>query len=174
MINDKNMLPEFVLAMSEMKELLNAIQPEIDRIEYFITALLRQLIINDADMLLERYEQIYNLNGAGLTIEERRKNLLAKENAVYSSTRQNILNELKNMTGLPVEITEIFDQDMFTVNLIQNNLSDEFVSAIRNYLDMVKPAHIAYLLSLVRYEETKTRIAVSTVYSKLLYMKEVS
>lgn len=168
------MLPEFILAMDEMKELFNAIQPEIDRIDNFIKQLLKQLIINKADALLERYERIYALSSAGLTIEERRKNLLAKENAVYSATKQNILSELKRMTGLPVEIEEIFEENMFTVNLIQNNLSDEFVEAIKKYLDMIKPAHIAYLLSLIRYEESYTQVAIATIQSKILELKEVS
>lgn len=173
MLNDTTKLPEFVLAMEEIKELLEAVQPEIDRLENFLIQLLNQLLINEADNYLNRYEKIYNLSGAGLTIEERRKNILAKENANYSSNVYSILEELKKMTGLPVEIKEIFEEKMFTVALIQNNLSNEYVSAIRNYLDMVKPAHIGYILSLIRYEETYTNVAIATIHSKILYMKEV-
>lgn len=151
---DTKYLPLWLQNMQQMDELLTAESKELDRLHNALEEYIRELSLSTANDLLARYEKMFDLTGDGLTQEERRKNLIAKLNARYTASRQSIYNELTAMTGLPVEIEEHPEQYLFLVNIVQSNLSDAFVAAIRSYLDMIKPAHIAYDLTLVRYEQS--------------------
>lgn len=168
-----SMLPKMLTENEDMADILKAEQQEIEILQQEIQKNLNQLAISTADDLLSRYERIYDVSGRNMTIQERRKQLLSKKNARYSCTKENLQNDLINMTGLPVNISEVFSDYLFQVELIQNSLSDAFVLAIRNFLDTVKPAHMDYSLSLVRYEENYTHMGASRVDSTLQIFEEV-
>lgn len=165
---DNQMLPYFVQSMREMQELLNAEQMELERMQQEIRNQEKQLCINSSDEKLYRYEQCFALDSAGLSLNERRKNVIAKLNARITATKQNLLFEIQKMTGNPVEIQEFFDRYLFTVGLVQNNLSDAFVKAVRDYLDIIKPAHLAYDLSLIRYDETSINLGGGVIMSSIM------
>lgn len=166
-------LPLWLQNMQQMNELLQAESKELDRLHNALEEYIRELSLNTANELLSRYEKMFDLKSEGLTQDERRKNLIAKLNARYTATRQSIYNELTAMTGLPVEIEEHPEQYLFLVNIVQSNLSDAFVAAIRSYLDMIKPAHIAYDLTLVRYEHSSINARYAVLHSSILDFKEV-
>lgn len=166
-------LPLWLQNMQQMNELLQAESKELDRLHNALEEYIRELSLNTANELLSRYEKMFDLKSEGLTQDERRKNLIAKLNARYTATKQSIYNELTAMTGLPVEIEEHPEQYLFLVNIVQSNLSDAFVVAIRSYLDMIKPAHIAYDLTLVRYEQSSINAKYAVLHSSILDFKEV-
>ncbi|MCR0205665.1 YmfQ family protein [[Clostridium] innocuum] len=170
---DTKYLPFWLQNMQQMNELLTVESKELDRLHNVLEEYIKELSLNTANELLSRYEKIFDLTGEGLTQDERRKNLIAKLNARYTATRQSIYNELTAMTGLPVEIEEHPEQYLFLVNIVQSNLSDAFVAAIRDYLDMIKPAHIAYDLTLVRYEQSSIKAKYAVLQSSILDFKEV-
>lgn len=165
---DQQMLPQFIRNMKQMRELLEAEQIELDRMYNVIKEQEKQLCINTADQKLARYEQMFALDPTGLTAIERRRNLIAKLNARITATKQNMIHEIQRLTGHPVEIKEYYDQYMFTVGLIQNDLSDAFVRAVRLYLDEIKPAHLGYDLSLIRYEESLIKEGIGMVLSSIM------
>lgn len=170
---DTKYLPFWLQNMQQMDELLNAESRELDRLHNALEEYIRELSLSTANELLARYEKIFDLTSEGLTQDERKKNLIAKLNARYTATKQSIYNELTAMTGLPVEIEEHPEQYLFLVNIVQSNLSDAFVAAIRSYLDMIKPAHIAYDLTLVRYEQSSINTRYAMLHSSILDFKEV-
>lgn len=170
---DTKYLPFWLQNMKEMDELLTAESKELDRLHNVLEEYIRELSLNTASELLSRYEKMFDLMGEGLTQDERRKNLIAKLNARYTATKQSIYNELTTMTGLPVEIEEHPEQYLFLVNIVQSNLSDAFVAAIRSYLDMIKPAHIAYDLTLIRHEQSSINARYAVLHSSILDFEEV-
>lgn len=168
-----DMLPKFVVECDEVKDLLQSEQLELDKMTNEINRLVQELYISKSTALLSRYEKIFDLSGAGLTIEERRRQLTAKLNAQYLCTKQSLVHDIQAMTGLPVELTENYAAYTFAVSLIQNNLSEAFVEAVKKHLDMIKPAHLAYVISLVKYDESMIRVGIPIIHSSLLTLKEV-
>lgn len=170
---DTKYLPLWLQNMQQMNELLTAESRELDRMHNVLEKYIQELSLNTANEMLARYEKMFDLTGEGLSQDERRKNLIAKLNARYTATRQSIYNELSAMTGLPVEIEEHPEQYLFLVNIVQSNLSDAFVAAIRSYLDMIKPAHIAYELTLIRHEQSSINARYAVLHSAILEFQEV-
>lgn len=172
-LNDNQMLPLFVRDMKQMRDLLQAEQSELDIMRTAILHMHDQAYVNTADELLWRYEKIYDLSSKGLTLEERRKNVIAKINTQVLGDKKTVIEELKKLTGRIIEFDEFCYDYFIKVGVVQNDLSDAFVRAIRKYLDTVKPAHIGYELSLIRYEEYIAHIGGALIDSTYLAFEEV-
>lgn len=168
-----DMLPRFIAECDEMGDLLQAEQLELDKMSNEINRNIQELYISKASELLSRYEKIFDLSGIGLTADERRRQITAKLNAQYSCTRRSLIQDLQDMTGLPIELVENYAAYTFAVSLIQNNLSEAFVEAVKKHLDMIKPAHLDYVLSLVKYDESMIRFGSPIIHSSFIELKEV-
>lgn len=169
-----DMLPKFVADCEEMSDLLQAEQLELDKMSNEINRNIEELYISKSSELLSRYEKIFDLSGTGLTINERRRQLTAKLNAQYSCTRNSLINDLQKMTGLPIELIENYASYTFSVSLVQNNLSEAFVEAVKKHLDMIKPAHLDYVLALIKYDESLIRVGVPMIHSSCMELREVT
>lgn len=168
MLQDNQLLPYFIRSMKQMKELLHAEQQELDHMLKIIEEQEKQLCIDTAEEKLHRYEQLFLLKSENLTINERRRNIKAKLNARITARKSDMIYEIQQLTGHPTEIEEYYDQYYFMVGLVQNDLSSAFVAVVRNYLDEIKPAHLGYDLSLIRYEETTQRIGGNMIMSSIM------
>lgn len=162
-------LPQFILENPDIAELLESEQIELDYLSECIELLRVQTTISTASIYLDRYEKIMAMDiNPSLSDKERIGRVLAKLNSRVTATKDNIIHEIKRMTGHQVTVTEYYDQYCFIVYLIQNDLSDAFVQAVRNYLDEIKPAHLAYDLSLTRNEEAQIHIGGNYIISGIM------
>lgn len=143
-INDIYMLPKQIRTMTEMADLLNAEQQEIDLFINLATAIEAQLCINTAIYSLNRYERQFALPYHQQSVEERRANILAKLNTRSSTTIKAVKELVIIITGTTSEVVEFFSEYRLEIHFISQvgvplNMQDLIIA-----MDEMMPAHLAY------------------------------
>ena len=166
--------PEFMLKNEDFDELLKVCQKELDRFFKYIENLRDQITISDASLYLNRYEKMFGISvNKSLSDEERIKRLLVKLNTRTNATVEAIETVISSLTGCNTKITEVYDQYAFTVEI--NNDRNKVINFedVRATVETIKPAHLSYILYLVDNYETCSKVAITTLKSKILYFEEV-
>lgn len=141
-------LPQFILSNPDIKELLDAEQSEIDRLSECIELLRMQTTVSTASLYLDRYEQIMAMDiSPSLSDTERIGRILAKLNTRTTATPEAIKTIVRSFTGSDTEIEEHFNDYSFLVFIKRENDQVIRMKDIRDAIDVIKPAHLAYQLS---------------------------
>ena len=121
-IDSVNYLPQFILDIPEMKELLYAEQKGLDEFFDYIELMRNQTSISTASIYLSRYEKMFGLNvSPALTDSERIGRILAKLNTRTNSTVDAIKTVVSSVTGCDTEIEEYYGKYAFMIDVLRDN-----------------------------------------------------
>lgn len=156
----KDSLPCFSACMRDMEELLQAEQPEIDRLEEILSEMERQLYIKTATYALSVWEREFGIVGnPGSTAEQRRAAVLGKLNTRTPATVGMIENLVRQTMGAErVEIIEHPEEYRFEVHVSVDTLTGSLAVA-KKAVYHARPAHLGY-----RFMEHLIRDAAVDVY----------
>ena len=126
--------------------MLEVIGREYENLWELVRTLPAQLFPETADWGLELWEKRYGLDGAGLTLEERRAQLRLKRAYDGPLTPKRIEDLAESMTGLKARVVEHVGPYTFAVYLLAATSSED---KLREMINRVKPAHLSFE---IRYE----------------------
>ena len=138
-------VPPFVRGMKEMAELFGAEQPEIDRLEAYLTELLQQFYIKSATWALEDWEAEFGLAAdSTLTLRQRRARVLARLNSNPPATVRMLENlVLQTLSANAVTIVERPAEYSFDIYVNTDYLVETFAIA-DEAVRQARPAHLSY------------------------------
>lgn len=141
-------LPQFILDNPDIAELLESEQLELDYVSECIELLRMQTTVSTASIYLDRYEQIMAMDvSPSLSDTERIGRILAKLNTRTTATPEAIKTIVRSFTGSDTDIEEHFSDYSFLVFIKRENDQVIRMKDIRDAIDVIKPAHLAYQLS---------------------------
>lgn len=145
-LNDKKMLPQFVLEIDLIKDILQSCNQEFELLQRYITSVKNELNIALADKMLERYERIFQVRvEAKDSRRERVDKLLSKLNMNGTCKRIDILEVIELITKRGGDVVEHFEDYSFDV--IVNLLLDDTTSTLQNLkteIAVMRPAHLLF------------------------------
>lgn len=144
-IDSVNYLPQFILDIPEMKELLYAEQKGLDEFFDYIELMRNQTSVSTASIYLSRYEKMFGLNvSPALTDSERIGRILAKLNTRTNSTVDAIKTVVSSITGCDTEIEEYYGKYAFMIDVLRDNDQLINIEDIKAAVEIIKPAHLAF------------------------------
>lgn len=165
----------FAAGMKELKELLQAEQPELDLIENRLEDIIKQFYAKTTTWAIEKWEDDFLMeHDSTLSIEQRRARVLAKINSDSTSTKEMLENLVKQiMDAKRVVITENPADYSFTIYVNTAFLVHNFnIANMAVYF--ARPAHLnfKFVNEIIRKEDTLFRYGVSC-YTKKTFFEEV-
>lgn len=122
---------------------INAIGNQFDGVQASIDNLELQSTLQTAtEEGIAFREQLYGINPTGLTLEERRTNILAKERGGLGAT-PSLLQLSLLAYGYDVEIIENFADYSFTVKFVDTLGIPSNIADLQIIIENLKPAHLA-------------------------------
>ena len=113
-VNDKSMLPAHTLAMTDMADLLQSEQTELDRVAAHIQDRAAQLHIHSATTEIPRLERIYGVPvNSTVPLDQRRQNLIIRKNMRQTNRPRDLKDIVRIMTGYDSDIVEHFSEYYF-------------------------------------------------------------
>ena len=179
-ISSLQFLPQFILSNPDIKELLDAEQVEIDRLSDCIELLRSQTIISTASIYLSRYEAMFGFetNSKSDSDSVRIRRILAKLNTQTNATLATMRKIISTITySKDIQINEYFAQYIFTIDIIRNKddlMSVNNIADITDLVETIKPAHLGYIIHLIRSDNPTTNIGVGTLVSSIFEFQEVN
>lgn len=163
MLVSKHMLSPLTLKMSQMADLLQAEDTELALLDAEINNQEKQLYLSSSDSAIPRYERIFAITPSPIaTIQERRKALIAKMNSRASATAATLREIVEIITGNNCEIIEYSSEYRFDVSItLDNPSSATSLSEIHRQIDTLKPAHLAYNLTMTSTHNTLMFVGIS-------------
>lgn len=144
-LNDVSMLPMRIRTMQPMDDLLASEDIELKLLHQTILHKEAQLFICTAEEELPRYEQCFSLpTNPALSIEERRKRIIAKMNARAPSTLEFMKNTIEKLTGLKVTIRELYSTYTLCFTVYLNDVYELDVAMIKAQIKELRPAHLLF------------------------------
>lgn len=136
-------LPNFMIQIEEIREILNSFEEEIISIEVEINKILKNLFINDADLNgVKRYEKILEIvPKLTESIEIRKGKILSKYNQILPFTLENLILMLNSICGENKYILWI-DYENFILNFRLDLEKKELKESIYSFLDRVVPVNM--------------------------------
>ncbi len=147
----KENLPKFIAEEKYIKEVLEAIEPEIDKIKIEISKMLLECCVSTcSDYGLKKFEKDFSIRyDANLTIEERRRNVINKMLAKKRLTKEGLNDFIKrNLNNGQFYVSNEAEQYSFKVRIINENLKEELYQALYK----ARPAHLVFDVDIVSYE----------------------
>lgn len=145
-VNDKSMLPAHTLAMTDMADLLQSEQTELDRVAAHIQDRAAQLHIHSATTEIPRLERIYGVPvNSTVPLDQRRQNLIIRKNMRQTNRPRDLKDIVRIMTGYDSDIVEHFSEYYFlvSVHVPPDAPTDQLVSIIPVLQD-IRPAHLLF------------------------------
>lgn len=144
-LNDVSMLPMRIRTMQPMNDLLAAEDIELRLLHQTILHKEAQLFICTAEDELPRYERCFSLpTNPALLIEERRKRIIAKMNARAPSTLEFMKTTIENLTGLKVNIKELYSEFTLQFKVYLNDQYELDLPMIKAQINELRPAHLLF------------------------------
>lgn len=153
----KKSIPTFAAEMREMKELLQAEQPEVDRLRAALEELEKQFYLKTATYSLSDWEREFGIEQNNrLTVSQRRAQILAKLNTTTPASVKMLENLVQQILGADVTITEHPEKYSFDVYVSTQHIADNFAIA-KTAVYEARPAHLSYnfVNALIRTAEQK-------------------
>lgn len=136
----------------ESEQYIEASDEEFKRLYAQLSELHSQLLIVKATWGIELYEEVFGLtkpNGDEVSIEERRRRILAILAGTGTSTIANLEHMLNQLTGIVgAEIEEHNSEYYFNVTIPADDMF--ILTEAARLLDIYKPAHLAYIITTYR------------------------
>ena len=140
----RNDIPNFCYSIKQIKDLIDAIQPEIDRINARLDQMKSDIHITITEVI-ERFERDFGIvPDISKSIEDRILAVMNKKNIKKTLTDE-MLNALikRNYVSDKYEVIWDYPQYSFNVLLKDDKPTNNLIQAIED----AKPAHLAFLLS---------------------------
>lgn len=152
-INDRFMLPKRVRTMAQMADLLAAEQAELTRTQRVIETLEGELTISTSTALLPRHERILGLPvNTAENLEIRRARLLSQLNTHDVVSCLFIKTLAETFIDGAALVEERYAENAFVVTMRVTAVPEqEAISALRQQIEAVKPAHLTAGL-LIRFQ----------------------
>lgn len=142
----KTDIPQMVYSVKQIKDLIDAIQPEIDRINAYLYKLKYDLHISTTT-IIERFERDYGITpDDSKTLEERIQAVLEKKNAKIVFTEERLRQTIVDTYGEDYELKEDWENYAFTIILGD---AEKSIVDLRRAINKYKPAHLYSLLALL-------------------------
>lgn len=147
----KENLPKFIAEEKYTKEVLEAIQPEIDKIKLQLSKMLLECCISTCSVEgISRFEKDYAVEcGINLTFEERKRQVINKMLAKKRLTKEGLINFIKrNIENRQFYISNMAEEYGFKVMLVDKEAEEKLYKALFE----ARPAHLVFKTELVSYE----------------------
>lgn len=142
----KSDIPQFVYNIEQIKDLIDAIQPEIDAINAFLYKTRYDLHLSTTT-IVERFEQDYGITpDENKTLEERIAAVWEKKNSKIVFTKERLKQTIVDNYGRNYEIREDWAHYAFTVILKD---AEKSIANVRRVINKYKPAHLYSLLAIL-------------------------
>lgn len=137
--------PEFLAEIRELKEIYWTEGFEVARLEDDIKDAFAQTSISTATWGLLRWEEIFGIEtNLQLSYEQRREALYIKKNSHGTATPRFIREGVESLCGGEARVIEYNGEYRFVVRFIGIKGIPRNMGSIINFLETVKPAHLAY------------------------------
>ena len=146
----KNNLPQFIAEEKYTKEILDAIEPEIDNIKAEIEKMLLECCISTcSETGLKRYEEDYSIQyDASFSIKERKKRVINKMLNKKRLTFEELANFIKrNVDNTQFYISNFAEEYKLKILLIDESYKEKLYEA----LFRARPAHLMFEIIVVSY-----------------------
>lgn len=162
MLNNTLMLSPLSLSMAQLQDLLQAEQFEVLKLEAEIEKQKRQLLLYSSDDTLSRYERMFAITTSPLaSILERQNALVAKFNSRASATVKTITEIVELITCNSCEIVEHPDRYSFDIVIALDNPNSAVgLAEVHNQIDVLKPAHLNYNLSMLSAHQVSVYVGL--------------
>lgn len=142
----KTDIPQKVYNIKQIKDLIDAIQPEIDAINAFLYKTRYDLHISTTT-IVERFERDYGITpDDNKTLAERIAAVLEKKNAKIVFNEERLRQTIIDDYGEDYELSEDWAHYAFTIIL---NDAEKSIINLRRAINKYKPAHLMCLLALL-------------------------
>lgn len=148
----KDNLPQFVAEEKYTKEVLEAIEPEIDKIKMKLNAIMLECCINTCGIDgIKRFEKDYDITyNAVLTIEERRRQVINKMLSKKRLTKAGLADFIKrNINNSQYYISNMAEDYAFKVRIVEEKYTEELFNA----LFKARPANLVFNIEIVNYKQ---------------------
>ncbi|WP_277287713.1 putative phage tail protein [Veillonella montpellierensis] len=138
-------LPFFIAKDVEFKSISDADSREHERIRILLIELLKQDNIQTATYALDKWEEFLAIKHKNDNFRDRRKSIIAKLNATYSSTKE-LLETIANqfIYDKSAEIVPFNEKYMIDLNFTKNMCNN--IDDLNREIEEFKPAHIGYVI----------------------------
>lgn len=142
----KTDIPQKVYNIKQIKDLIDAIQPEIDAINAFLYKTRYDLHISTTT-IVERFERDYGITpDDSKTLEERITAVLEKKNAKIVFTEERLRQTIVDTYGDDYELKEDWANYAFTIIVGD---AEKSIVELRRAINKYKPAHLYSLIALL-------------------------
>ncbi|MCM2674102.1 putative phage tail protein [Alkalicoccobacillus plakortidis] len=166
-------LPEYFSRLLEMQEILKTQAPEFEQQNEAIFSITDQLFITSATWGLDRWEGLLNIQRDGSEdIEMRRARLINKVSNIPPATYRSLEHAINRFLRNPSALVRLLPKQYeFTVDV---NIDDlQHVRQIVETLELMKPAHLAYVLRAGLNERLQIIDTVTVNYRRYRRVKEL-
>jgi len=147
----KDNLPQFIAEEKYTKEVLDAIQPEIDNLKLRLSNLLLECCVTTCtEYGIKRFEEDYSIvYNAELSLDERKRQVINKMLNKKILTFDELAELVKrNIEGGQFYISNMAEKYSFSIMITDENYKAELFEAIR----AIRPAHLKFDIKIVKYE----------------------
>lgn len=138
-------LPPFLLKNRDLKELIRAEQLEFNTIDELIEDIYKQCFIKTSTWGLKYWEKDLGIKSdLSKSYEERREIIKAKKRGQGTATKKLIKNTAEAFSGGEVDVIEHNAESYFTIKFIGVKGIPKSMTAFKDMLENIKPAHLAY------------------------------
>lgn len=157
----KNYVPFFIANITEMQNIYNTQQKEIDKLNLDVKDLKAQCFVNTATWGLSIWEDFVGINtDTRKSINERRANILAKLRGQGTTTIK-VIEEIVKAYADKAQVTEHNKESYFTVELESKNKGFPYsLNSLYNIIEEIQPAHLEATYNLI--STTKSKLNLST------------
>lgn len=147
----KENLPEFVSNEKYTKEILDAIEPEIDKLLVLLNSILLECCVSTCSNVgLTRYEKDYSLEkNIELSFDERKREVINKMLNKKRLTKEELANFVRrNIDGTQFYISNFAEEYKFEVAIIDPSYEEKLYKA----LFKARPAHLLFSIKVTSYQ----------------------
>ena len=147
----KDNLPEFIANERYTKEILEAIEPEIDNLKARLNQILLECCVSTcSEFGLNKYEADYAIKrDAEFSIDERRRKIINKMLNKKRLTKDELASFVRrNINKKQFYISNFAEDYKFEVMIIDDNYKNKLYEA----LYYARPAHLIFEIKIVSYE----------------------
>lgn len=161
-------MPKYYRDIVEIEELQNAIDLQLDELDFMSNEVLKQFFIYTATWSLPIWERIFGLTVGDTTsnIKERRENIISKLRSYGTTTKEMIARIATSFTHGEIEVIEDNENYAFTIKFISIVGIPRNIEYFKAIIEIVKPAHLNFNIEL-RYN-THEQIKAKNLSHKYL------
>ena len=158
----KNKLPAYYRKSKVMRELMQSLELEMERLRSAVQLTENQFFVLLADKNLSEHEKDVGLSpDLSTDFESRRSRVLSRLRGTGTVTKTMIKNVAASFVNGEIEITEYPSQYLFSVAFTSKQGIPYNLTDIQNMIEEIKPAHLAvkYIFTYRLWQDVKNELA---------------